>query len=472
MEPTVVAAPSVPEETHASPAFRKKWSAGTLTYTTGGLVLLFFWLLWGDFAWNLKDRAITSIAQIMLKSLHSTDTLVGLLLGSLPAAIAMLLGPWISIKSDRHRGRWGRRIPFLLIPITFVVASMIGLGFSPGIGGWLDSLLGPLSPGRSAAGLGAFVVFWTLFEVGSIIANTLFGALLNDVVPAVLIGRFFALFRIIGLLAAIVFNYWIIEYAKAHSLLILSGLATVYGVGFGLMCLKVREGSYPVVEENAPGPTGAVFSEIRSYIHECFSQKYYRWLFAAATLAMLASVPVNSFSLFFAESVHMDIKTYGRCVALTYAISIVLSYPLGVLADRFHPVRLGFVLSLVYGVLMLCGGFLTSSAPRFAFFFVLHGVLSGSYMTATASLGQRLYPRMKFAQFASAWGLVFSAGYILITPATGMVLDAMSHHYQITFVVSGILSIAGAAAFLVLHHLFMELGGPGHYRPPLMKPLS
>lgn len=82
------------------------------------------------------------------------------------------------------------------------------------------------------------------------------------------------------------------------------------------------------------------------------------------------------------------------------------------------------------------------------------------------------YPKMKFEQFASAWGLVFSAGYILITPATGLVLDAMGHYYQMTFIVSGVLALAGALAFLVLHRFFMELGGPEHYQPPLLKSLS
>ncbi len=470
-EPTV-AASSVPEKGSGVPVSRRKWSAGTLTYTTGGLFLLFFWLLWGDFAWNLKERAIVPIAQLMLKGLHSTDTLVGLLLGSFPAAIAMLLGPWVSVKSDRHRGAWGRRIPFLLIPIPFVVISMIGLGFSPMVGEWLHGFLGSFSPDLSTVRLAVFVLFWSLFEISSIIANTVFGGLINDVVPSLLIGRFFALFRMVGLVAAIVFNYWIIEHAETHPLLIIGGLAAAYGLGFGLMCFRVREGSYPAVEQQASKSKGAAWGEIRSYIRECFSQKYYRWLFAAATFGALASFPVNSFSLFFATSMEMDLKGYGKCLALTYAISMALSYPLGALADRFHPIRLGFVLSLLYGLLMLFGGFVTNSAATFGVFFVLHGVLSGSYMTATASLGQRLYPKMKFAQFASAWGLVFSAGYILITPATGLLLDAMGHCYQLTFVVSGVLSLAGAVAFLVLHRLFMELGGSEHYHPPLSKSLA
>lgn len=36
----------------------KIWKQGTLTYTTFGLIALFFWLLWGDFTWAMKDRAV------------------------------------------------------------------------------------------------------------------------------------------------------------------------------------------------------------------------------------------------------------------------------------------------------------------------------------------------------------------------------------------------------------------------------
>jgi hypothetical protein len=37
----------------------KIWRIGTLVYTTSSLIVLFSWLLWGDFAYQLRDRALS-----------------------------------------------------------------------------------------------------------------------------------------------------------------------------------------------------------------------------------------------------------------------------------------------------------------------------------------------------------------------------------------------------------------------------
>ena len=71
----------------------KTWKAGTLTYTTTGLVVLFSWLLWGDFAWSMKDRTMGPVLQILLHKFSASDTLTGLLMGSLPSTISMILTP-------------------------------------------------------------------------------------------------------------------------------------------------------------------------------------------------------------------------------------------------------------------------------------------------------------------------------------------------------------------------------------------
>src|ERR1700761_6348374 len=110
---------------------RKTWSVGTLTYTTAGLVVLFCWLLWGDFTWALKDRAIPPIIQNLLNKFGASDTAAGLLFCSLPPALGLILGPIIGYKSDRLRTRWGRRIPFILASTPVAVIGIAGLAFSP-----------------------------------------------------------------------------------------------------------------------------------------------------------------------------------------------------------------------------------------------------------------------------------------------------------------------------------------------------
>jgi MFS family permease len=115
---------------------------------------------------------------------------------------------------------------------------------------------------------------------------------------------------------------------------------------------------------------------------------------------------------------------------------------------------------------MLWAGLATIGAETFSIFFVIHGVITGSYITATASLGQRLYPRAKFAQFASAWGLVFGLGFIATAPLTGLLLDLIGHDYRYTFFVSGVLALLGAGAFLVTKRFFDRLGGDAGYVAP------
>ena len=110
---------------------RQTWSAGTLTYTMAGLAVLFCWLLWGDFAWALKDRAIPPVIQTLLKKFGASNMTAGLLFGSLPPAIGLILGPVVAFKSDRYRSRWGRRIPFLLVLTPIALLGIVGMAFRP-----------------------------------------------------------------------------------------------------------------------------------------------------------------------------------------------------------------------------------------------------------------------------------------------------------------------------------------------------
>ena len=444
---------------------RGKWTAGTLTYTTGGLVVLFFWLLWGDFAWSLKERSVPAVVQVLLKNFHASDMLTGLLIGSLPQALTMLLGPIISYRSDRHRGPWGRRIPFLLIPTPIAAGSMIGLAFCPWFGRILHEFWGASSPGLYPCILMFFGGLWTLFEFASIIANSVFGGLINDVVPASMLGRFYGLFRAFSLLAGILFNYSIFGKAETHFTAIFIGIGALYGLGFTLMCAKVKEGRYDPPPPPPPGK-GGFLPATQTYFRECFTHSYYWWVFTAMSLPWMAFACANVFNVFFAKSLSMSMDAYGKCLALTYTISLVLSYFIGVAADRFHPLRAGLVVIALYGISSLLGGLFSTTPGIFAFALVSHGVLSGAWMTVTASLGQRLFPASRFAQFASALGLVMSFGTMFLSPALGKILDLSGHNYRLTYLIGAGLSLIALLTGLRVQRMFHQLGGPTAYRAP------
>ncbi len=405
---------------------RSVWTAGTLTYTRIGLLVLFCLLLWGDFSWALKERSASPILQILIKDFHASDSEMQLFMVVIPNAMGILLGPVVSYRSDRFRSRWGRRIPFLLISTPFAVLAMMGLGFTPAMGRAMHHLLGPRSPGLNPTTRLFFGFFWVVFEVATVSANAVFAGLINDVVPRQFLGRFFGMFREISLFAAWAFNYWLIGLTETYFKSMFIGIGLVYGAGFMFMCLTVKEGQYPdppEVDERRTGFLGAC----RIYMKECFSKPYYIWVMLAMMLGTLAFTPVNSFGQPFAKSLHISNDIYGKYMSYTYAISAIVTIFIGMLVDRFHPLRTCIASMSLYAVVTLWGAFYSANTrplfsvpftshgvshpipvPTFAIALIGHGVISGIFFTCIASLGQTLFPRARFAQFYSATYMVIA----------------------------------------------------------------
>ncbi len=444
---------------------------GSLAYTRGGLAALFGWLLWGDFAWSMKERAVGPVFQLLLTRFRASNTTMAVLLSVLPSAIGLFLGPIVSFRSDRYRSRMGRRIPFMLMATPIAAAAMAAIAFSPMLGQATHRALGLHSPGLNSSILLYFGLFWVLFEVATIAANAVFGAFLNDVVPSSLLGRFFGLFRAMSLLAGMIFNFWLLKTAEDHYVWVFASISLLYGVGFTTMCLRVKEGQYPpppeIPADQRSRSVGQRFmGAAKAYFRECYSKPYYLWVFAALIVSGLSFVPVNLYSIPYAKSLNISMEVYGKYVALTYGISLVLTYILGSLADRFHPLRVGMVALFLYGVSCLWGGNAATSAGPFGIAFMLHVVLSGTFFTATASLGQRLLPHEKFAQFSSAYGILGSLISMVATFAFGRFLDLSGSVYRYTFLAGAIVAFISLILFFIVYRQFNKLGGPQQYNAP------
>jgi MFS family permease len=460
-----------PDKTHP-PVHAKTWRVGTLTYTSGGLTVLFLWLLWGDFAWSMRDRSVGPMAQWYLDHLNVPSLLFALLISSFPAVLGMILGPIISVKSDRHRGPRGRRIPFLLVTTPIASFGMISLAFTPLLAKWIHGFM----PNQSEmlVSLVCFGVFWAAFEFATIAGQAVFGGLINDVVPAPLLGRFYGLFRAVSLIDGMIFNFWIMGKVPDHFTLILIIVGVFYTVAFAWLCMKVKEGGYPP----APPPETAQKSfvvgmgdEIRRYCQECFSQSYYLSVFIMLMTAALAFSPVNLFGIPYARSLQVNMDAYGKSLALTYFISLCLSYFMGWMADAFHPLRMAIATLVGYLGVTVWAWFYASSPTLFLIAWVMHGVLSGCYFTSAASLGQRLFPRTRYAQFASAAGIFLSLASITIGPVVGLLIDQSGGIYRHTFAIGAGLAMLALVSAWQVHGHFMRLGGPKGYVAPEQSPV-
>lgn len=443
------------------------WRVGTLTYTKAGLVTLFCWLLWGDFAWALRDRMVAPIVPLLLKNFEASDRLIGLIMGTIPAAIGLFLGPIISFRSDRKRSRWGRRIPYLIITTPIATLSIIGCAFSGVFGRWVHGFWGEGAPDVNLLSLACFGLCWTIFEFAVVAANSVFGGLINDVVPNNFLGRFFGLFRAVSLLAGIVFNLWLLQLAETYYMQAFTIVGLLYGIGFTTMALKVKEGDYPPVSDAEASASANILGATKTYFRECFSNRYYWWVFAAFTLGPLAFIPLNTFSVLYAKSLGIDLSLYGKYIAITFTISLSIAYFLGVVADRYHPLRLAIVTMAAYALLCAWACVGTMDRTMFTVAFIGHGVVSGMFFTTTASIAQRIFPRERFAQFGSAGGILVALANMVIAPLAGQILDLTGHNYRYTFLMGGVIAAVSVVGYFIVYRMFMARGGPQGYVAPL-----
>jgi len=445
----------------------KLWQVGTLVYTRAGLTVLFAWLLWGDFAWSIRDRVLLPVLQLILKKYEVYDFIAGLLIGTLPAILGVLVGPVVSFKSDRHRSSRGRRIPYLLASAPAAGLAIIGLGFSPVLGRWLHQGLGTSSPGLNASVVVVLAFWWMIYDVASTVTNCIFGALINDVVPSSVVGRFYGYFRAVSLVVGIIFTTWFLAKAEDHFLGLFLFAGIVFGVGVVFMCLKVKEGDYPPLV-HAQGKRGlaGVIQSIKVFFKQGFSIPYYVWFFLASSLGLLAFIPFNLYTVFYAKSLGLSMSTYGMYTSVSYGFSLCLTFFLGPLADRFHPLRLSLVTLALYGATTLWAFFFVSAAS-FGVIMMILSVLAGAYYTGAASLYQRILPSSIFAELGSAGGIIGTVLNVSAPLIIGSLLDRSGHNYRLTFIMGFVVTLMAIGCMSMVYWHWKKYGGPQNYKAPL-----
>jgi len=450
----------------------KRWQAGTLTYSAAGIVILFFWLLWGDFAWGLKERSVGYVAGLMVKSFGISDFVYTVLMVSFPCFTNIFLMPVISYRSDRHRGKWGRRIPFLIKTTPFVVIGLIGLGFAPALGCHLSQWgqsMGQLWLTPNLAKLLVFGGFWIILDFGTTLTNAIFVALANDVVPTALLGRFLALFRAVSLLCAMMFNAFLLGYSETHATVIFVGLGIFYCIGLYSICLKVKEGDYPPAVDAADDCRRSFWQAVKLYFHHCLSMPFYRWVIAAQVCCSLSVLPLNTFVIFYVKDLGLSMGVFGKITAAIFLTAVLLSFFLGSLADKFHPIRTGIVSMILLLGVQVAAWFMINSVTTFIIFFVLHELTIMAFNTLMASYTQRLFPRAMYAQFNSALQMFLAVAAVMIAPAIGTILDFLEHNYVHVFILGASIGLAGLLSLFKVYRYFIQYGGDSAYEAPLPK---
>jgi Na+/melibiose symporter-like transporter len=457
------------------------YHCGTLTYTKVGLVVLFAWLLWGDFCFTLMETVVPSVLPLKLKDLGCSNLTIGLILSTIPGLLNMTICPYVSFKSDRYRSKWGRRIPFILWTMPFLCACLALLGWSDD----LSLLLRQYSPylrqiAPTTLTIALIGVFMTMFTFFNMFVGSVFWYLFNDVVPPQFLARFVGMFRIVGTAASALYSYFIFKYAESNMREIMLGAAVLYLVGFGLVCFMVKEGHYPPFEE--PDPDAAKrskFHVVEAFLKESFSNKFY-WLIFGLTGIQAAGGAIGVFGVFFSRQMGLTLDQIGKLGAIMAVASLVAMYFTAIFIDRWHPLRVSVYLT-VFGVAgtAMSWVWIFVTLPGTYYFWLSVGI--GLVATFQGALGggcvfprdMRIFPQSRFGQFCSAQALFRSFCTLAAGLAAGAFIDLMKYvfhgsdfAYRFIALWNIVFAVAAAVIALFLYRKWYELGGDAHYHPP------
>jgi MFS family permease len=400
------------------------FTVGTLVYSRSGLIVLFSWLLWGDFVFTLMYNTMPSLLPVLLKGHGATNQQISFFTSGIAMLANLVMNPIISYRSDRYRSRWGRRRPFILWTMPFVVFFMAAVPFAPEILAWishssiLSRLLGhsPISP--------LILVFGCLvagFQIFNIFVSSVYYYLIPDVVPRPLLGRFYALFRVFGSLAGLVFNYFLFGLADSHMKAIFVGIAVFYGVMITVVCIRIKEGEYPPPERE---DSDHWWSGVKNYARECFGQGYFWWVFMAYSCVIWSSnIGITFMVFFYRDEIGFSLDSFGKLMAAGGVLTTILIYPMGVLLDRWGSHKSLIVGQMTIAIVSLLA-FLTIHGKWIGSFWGIVLIACISFQTiAILKWTADVYPRERYGQFGSAGAMFSSFGSVILSVLCGAIMD-------------------------------------------------
>jgi maltose/moltooligosaccharide transporter len=446
----------------------KVYRAGTLRYTLGGVALLFTWLLWGDFCFTIFESIFAKFLPLYMKDLQASNTLIGVLTGSVGGVVNVLFLPNISMASDRHRGRWGRRIPFLFWSTPCAVGSLVLVGFASEIGAWLHAHTHflPWQLSVSAVILAALAAFVVSYHFFNMILVNIYQCLLRDVVPPELMARFLAMFRVVGTGGTFVFSWYVFPHLLSHRKLVCAGIGFAYLAAFLLMCWQVKEGAYPPSEDKK---RASYWKTYATYFRETLSVPLYRNYLIMYALVTAASTCAGPFVTLFARTtLQLSMDDIGKVFAWSALGSAITYLPMGYLCDRFAPMRVAVISLVGLAIAWALGFFVAQDRTSWLIYSVVVAMLpSVGWNLGFNAVTMFLFPGEKFGQFSSTLNVLGFGSSIVGNVLAGRFMDLVGSDYRMIFVWALSWFTLAIVPMVLVYRGWKQCGGPHRYIPPL-----
>lgn len=487
--------------------------AGDVSYTQFGLLMLFAWLFVFDFCFVLMEGVLGNVLSLrVINELGASSSLWGIMIGTVPTALGFVLWPLISVKSDRHRGPRGRRIPFLMYATPFVCGLLALMGFGNDIGVWLHASVVPQlaawlgSPALAAASQNTIII-WTflimnfMFFIANSFLSTVFYYLFNDVVPPGHFVKFMGYMRVVEGLVFIVYNGFIFQYSNKsgpldislgfwsystaeiwYPKLILVGAAVFYLTAGMIIYFKIREPSYPPPPPLAKGQgfLEKTYTTLKTLVTECFSHRFYALIFLWMTLEGLAVV-TGTYKTPMRVSLGMSMEILGQFSAASGSIGLILTFLTANFGDRFKPLPLMVVAAVLtvltapIGLLYLIPGLPANWYLGIEITYNLtHMPIALISGLATGPLLMSLFPRDRYGQFSAAGSLIRNTLCGMLAAAfAGWLMDKLKalhgggeYWLRYAFTWQILFQVLILIVLYLMYREWTKLGGSKGYTPP------
>lgn len=444
-----------------------KYQVGTLRYTAAGVVIVCGWMIWGNVCFGFMQGLFGILMPLQLNDIKASPLAMGLLIGTIPAALAFVIVPIISYKSDRTRTRWGRRKPYIVWTAPFLVVTLGLLGYVRHIHQFM--LAHPDLPSRfhlsplngSLVLIGSLVVLFMFFDD---FVNSVAWYLVADVIPMNVMGRYNAVAGLIGTGAGMLWNGFVMKYCTPdYAQYIYWAVALFYFFGYGLMCVFVREGEYPPVPRDEK--RASRFAGMATFFRECFSHPLYLALFLFNGVWAITNACQTFRILFSTQTVGLSMEQLGMIGVYCGPVSMALAVPVGYVVDRFTPLRVLVVATLL--IIPVTFANLWVHDFRSALIVALVNLPVNALWDATTQpMMIQMLPTAKYGQFCSANSMVRSLIRIGAPLVGAAYMELMNRHWERIFYWQCGWMVVAFGFLMFLYVLYRKHGGPQHYVAP------
>ena len=386
--------------------------------------------------WQSMHTIILPLRLLDFVAESEKNTYLGMLTFS-GLLLAMVVQRIVGAISDRSGFRWGRRRPYILLGIIFLVLLLPGIGL--------------------AGGFAAIFVIYCLLQVSSNTAQGPYQGFIPDLVPANKRGRASGvktLPEIIGGASAILLiSIFMDRYSAGEgSIWLWLSLAIPGTVLLGAMVatlLTVKE------RPGISSPRMSVLSTLlNTFKIDLRANRSFIWFLVSRTLIFMAFSTIQQFALYFLRDVigvANPAEAAARFSVVAVAGMLVVVYPAGLLSDRIGRKPIG----IFSGLLMAVAISVIIFTQNYNYILVAAGVIGvavGAFSSTNWALATDLVVKGEEARYLGLANMA-TAGGAALARLIGPVIDhfeaiRVGLGYQVMLIVSAIYCIVGVLILL------------------------